>query len=390
MSDRIESGHFLKARLAELKVRAEKYLPGAKYASIYFHEEGRMILVPPELTIISQFGHAIDYASGVFEGGSVVINETTGQPNIILNQPRLERLFDRSLPSRNLQSSINPAEMAQAIHELITANGLDLFRHPDGQTPGYVRAYIRPSIQPASLAGYGISRRPGYPVDVGIAVWAWPDYLPPELAQNGGVAAITGHQRLFPITGKHASNYGAASVEGTLARSLGCDELIYLAPYLIDKSGHLYWQDPNCQGIKLEDGVIADGPGEECLALTADQTTIVYPPMRVNRLGGTVLAYIIEHMAKSLGLVTQEKDITLRDLQNGKYAGLAMVGNAVKVTPMRELNLYSGNSLRDVIELFPSGDVPEMLELLKQRWEGETRGLIQPSHESLLTPVNLP
>lgn len=385
----IVGGRFLTEQLWELRLSAEKYFPGAKYTCVYSHTRGEMVLVPLENAVASQFGHAVDYGSGIFEGSSAVMNERTGEPSIILQGPRLRRLYERSLPARGYQAPISQGELASATIDLIAANGPNLFRHPDGVTLGFVRAYIRPSLQPASLSGFGISLRENYPIDVGIVAWSWPDYLPPELAQNGGVAAITGHQRLFPITGKHASNYGAAVKDSTLVRSLGADELVYLAPYLIDKDNHLYWCDPNDQEAKLTDGVIADGPGEECLALTADQRTLVYPPMRVNRLGGTVLRYIVDHMAANLGLATREADITLHDLRDGKYAGLALVGNAVKVTPMRQLNLYRDNTLHEQIELFAKGHVPEKLELLRQRWENETRGLIDASHSSLLTPVPL-
>jgi len=346
-----------------------------------------MVTVPIEYALGSLFGHAVDYGSGVFEGSSAVVNERTGIPNIILLGPRNARLFHRSLPARGYASPVTEEQFGQAMMDLVSVNGMSLFRHPDKKTPGFVRAYIRPSIHPASLAGYGISMRLDYPIDAAIIAWAWPDYLDPNLATRGGVCAITGHQRLFPITGKHPSNYGAAAMDGLLARKMGADELLYLAPYLIDKGGHLYWNDPNDLEAKLQDGVIADGPGEECVALTADQKTLVYAPMRVNRLGGTVLQYIIDHLAKNIGLATREADITLHDLRAGKYAGLAMLGNAVKVTPFRKINLYDGRRLSEGVELFEEGEVPEMLDRLITRWEAETRGLIDPSHSSLLTPV---
>ncbi len=385
----IVGSRFQTERLHELQTRAEKYFPGAKYAAVYSHTHDKIEYVPISYALASQFGHATDYGSGLFEGSSAVINERTGEPNIVLQEPRLRRLYGRSLPARGYQAPVCEKQLAIAISDLICLNSPDLFRHPDGVTPGFVRAYIRPSLQPASSSGFGISLRRNYPIDLGVIAWAWPEYLPPQLAKNGGIAAITGKQRLFPITGKHASNYGEAVRDSTLARALGSDELVYLAPYLIDKDRRLYWSDPNDEGTKFTDGVIADGPGEECLALTSDQRTLVYPPMRVNRLGGTVLQYIVDHLAVNLGLDTCEADITLRDLRDGKYAGLAMVGNAVKVTPIRSLNFYLHNSFYAQIELFGEGHVPEMLERLRQRWEDETRGLIDPSHSSLLTPVTL-
>jgi branched-subunit amino acid aminotransferase/4-amino-4-deoxychorismate lyase len=237
------------------------------------------------------------------------------------------------------------------------------------------------------LGGFGVSMKKDHPIGAGILAWSWPDYLDPSLAIKGGAAAITGHQRLFPIAGKHSSNYGAAVKDGNLARSLGTDELIYLAPYLIDKNGHEYWTDPKNAEAKLRDGVLSDGPGEECVAISADQRTLIYTPMRANRLGGTTLQYIIDHLADKIGLQTREGDITLHDIRSGKYSAVAMIGNAVKVTPMREIRLYRDENTQEVLELFPEKQIPEMLQTLMDRWDQETRGLIDPSHPSLITPV---
>lgn len=373
--------------IRSLERRAGEFFPGASLVAVYSHKSRKIEYIPIHHALSSTFGHAIDYGSGVFEGASALVNERTGIPNVVLLEARNHRMYHRSLPARGYESPVSEKDFVGAILELIRLNGPALFRHPDGKTPGLVRAYIRPTVYPSSLSGYGISLRRNYPIDAAIVSWAWPDYLDPTLSKRGGTCAITGQQRLFPITGKHPSNYGAAVKDGTLARSLGADELIYLAPYLIDQSGRLYWNDPNNIRAKLVDGVISDGPGEECVALTADQKTLIYAPMRVNRLGGTVLGYIIDHMAKNLGLITREADITLHDLRAGKYAGLAMVGNAVKVTPIRQVNLFDDGVLVDSICLFKEGDVPENLANLSYRWDLETRGLIDPSHPSLLTPV---
>jgi branched-subunit amino acid aminotransferase/4-amino-4-deoxychorismate lyase len=373
--------------LGSVKQRAADNFPGASLVSVYSHTQKQMITVPIGEAVAAQFGHAIDYGTGCFEGSSALVHERTGVPHVVLLEARSNRLYQRSLPARLYEAPVSQADFNTAMLDLIVQQGLDLFRHPDGKTSGYVRAYIRPTVQPASYGGFGISMKPGYPIDAGIIAWAWPDYLDPTLSSRGGVAAITGQQRLFPITGKHASNYGAAAADGNLVRSMGADELIYLAPYMLDKSGNEYWADPTDVDTNLRDGAICDGPGEECVALTADQKTLVYVPMRANRLGGTVLQYIIDYMAPTLGLQTLQADISLHDLRNGNYAGMAMVGNAVKVTPVRKLDLYKGEELVESIELFEESNIPERLLTLQERWDQETRGIIDPSHPSLITPV---
>lgn len=354
---------------------------------VYDHELEKMLALPLEMCLGSVFGHATDYGSGIFEGSSAMMNERTGIPNVILLTARNERLYKRSLPARGYQSPIEAAGLSRTTLDLVAINGDGLFHHPSSR--GFVRAYIRTSIHPASLEGYGISLRNEYPIEVGVVAWTWPDYLKPELATEGAVCAITGHQRLFPITGKHASNYGSASVEGSLARRLGADELAYLAPYLIDADGCGYWADPSNVDAKLRDGVISDGPGEECIGIRKKDEALVFAPMRVNRLGGTVLQYIVDHMAPTLGIKTVEADITMHDLRRGKYSALAMVGNAVRVTPVRKLSLYNGENIFEEIDLFEKGEVPETLRLMVDRWDLETRGLVDPSHQSLLTEVDM-
>ncbi len=378
------------SQINSFQTRAREFLIGAKYAMVYSHEEKMLIALPPENALSAQFSHATDYASGVFEGSSAMVNERTGVPHVILLEARSKRLFKRSLPARGYASPVSREIFNQAVMDIVAINGISLFNNPNPQNKNkYARAYIRPTIHPAPLEGYGISMRKNYPINAAIIAWTWPDYFNPDLYTQGAVAAITGHQRLFPITGKHASNYGAAVKDGNLARDLGSDELIYLAPYLINAQGTTYWADPGDVDKKLRDGVVSDGPGEEYLALTSDLKTLIYAPMRVNRLGGTVLQYIIDHLAKNIGLETKEADITLHDLRGKKYAAVCMVGNAVKVTPVRQINCYKHGKIIETIELFTKGNISQPLNMLIERWDKETRGLIDPSHPSLTSSVDL-
>ncbi len=385
---RVVGDEYVDEVVGEAEESAEERFPGAKYVSVYSHKDKEMVLVPIEKALTPAFGHAIDYASGVFEGGSVIINERTGIPNIVLLEPRNRRLFDRSLPSRDFQSPISEEELTWAMKQLVIANGENLFRDPDGVTPGWVRAYIRPSIHPKQLEGMGISKRDDYPIDVGILTWAWPDYLDPKMSSRGGVVAVTGKQRMEPITGKNASNYGEAGVDSKKARWLGTDEQAYLAPYLMTKAGVPFQEYPADKWAKMAEGVMADCSGEEIAAISADHKYLVYTPMRTNRLGGTVLQYLIDGMAEKVGLIPIERDITLNDLRAGKYAGLAMIGNAVEIKPVRAVYLFDENRLAEAIELFKAYEVPEKLNVLRLRWEDETRGRIKPTFPWLLTPVS--
>lgn len=380
------TGELIGEQISTLKQRAEKNFPGTTYAIFWSHEEHQMVAAPPYLILTSPFSHSIDYGSGLFEGSSALINERTGIPHIILFKPRNDRLFNRSLPARLYQSPVCREEFEQAQLDFVAINGPGLFKDPNAKNTQNVRAYIRPTIHPAGLGGYGVSLKGEYPIDAAIITWPWPDYLSPSVYTKGMRAAITGHQRLSPVTGKHASNYGAAGMEGSLIRSFGIDELIYLARYLIDEHGHQYWADPNDHEAKLRDGVLADGPGEEIFAITADGKTMVYPPMRVNRLGGTVLEYVRTYMAPNLGIQTEERDITLRDIRAGKYLSLGMQGNAVKIAPVRMLQIVDNKGVvSEQIEF----TISEPLIILMDRYDRESRGLIDPSHPSFTTPVDM-
>ena len=380
----------LSSQLKLFKDRAKSYLPNAKYVMFYHHHTKKLIAAPPEYALSSQISHAIDYASGMFEGGSAMVNETTGIPHVILHQPRLNRLFNRSLPSRGYKSPVSQAFLSQAILDIVAINGLELFQNPDPKSKNkYVRAYIRPTIHPAPIAGYGISMRIDYPIDAAIITWSWPDYLDPGIYTDGAVAAITGHQRLFKISGKNSSNYGQGVIDGTVVRKMGDDELIYLAPYLKRKTGGVYYHDPNDIDSKLKDGVLCDGPGEELFALSKDGQTLVYNPMKANRLGGTVLQYFIDHLLPALKLKSKRAEISLHDIRADKYSAIGMLGNAVKVAPIRKIKLYKEEKVIEEYEFYKKGKMPATLQILINRWDQETRGLVKPSHPSLTTPVNL-
>ena len=384
-----EAAHLIAQQITENRQLAEQNLSGAKYAAFYSLTSQAMDLAPPELIIGSPFGHAEDYGSGIFEGGSAMVNERTGIPNIVLHEQRLDRLFNRSLPARGYAPRVSREQFGQAMLTTVAVHGLEIFRNPDTDGRGpWVRAYIRPSVHPKPLSGYGVSLRPNYPIEAVVITFTWPDYLDPKMYTDGGIAAIFGYQRAQPITGKHASNYGPSSIEGKEARELGADELVYLAPYLVDSDGSRFWADPNDLDLKFQRGTLADGPGEEVFAIKKDMRTFVYPPMRVNRLGGTVLDYVVRFMAPRLGLETQEADVTLADLREGKYAAVGMIGNAVRIAPIAELRFFREKTHVDSLELFNKGNIPEPMIRLRDRWNDEITGRIDASHASLLTPVD--
>src|SRR3989344_1006201 len=194
----------LDLQVETLETRAQNTLSGAKYVIRYSHELQKLVALPTHLTIESPFSHALDYGSGAFEGLSAMLNERTGVPHIILLQARSQRMFDRTLPSIGYSSPITLPDFKQSITDLIAIHGDSIFYLPD-QPSKSTRVYIRPTIHPASLTGYGLGISKDCPIDLGIVAWTWPDYLNPKIFAEGGIAAVTGAQRLQKIVGKHAS-----------------------------------------------------------------------------------------------------------------------------------------------------------------------------------------
>lgn len=386
----------VRQQLKTLAERLKRNFPGTSYAIFYNHATHHLEPAPPQVIISSPFSHAIDYASGCFEGISAHVNERTGIPQVILLEPRTKRMFTRSIPNSGFKSPIGANEFQQAVVDFVAINGYEyqLFRNPK-QNSELARAYVRPSIHPAALGGYGVWLPAGYPVDATFITWPWPDYLDPKMYTKGGEVAITGKQRLSFITGKHSRNYGEAVVDSKEAREqFGANEFVYLAPYLVDENGSRFWTNPRNSQMKLKYGALADGPGEEVIALKKDQKTLIYPPIEVNRLGGTTLEYIKDYLAPRFGIKTQEGDITLADLRADKYVALAMIGNAVRVAPIRLIRILdtacdSEEVLQEEIELFSPGNIPEPLRALMRRYEDEINGRVDPSHPSLLTPVDM-
>lgn len=354
---------------------------------------GKIAMCPPHsiLNFAPNQQHRSDYATGSWEGSSAepILDENNNitDINVILHRPRLAR-FVRSLKARGYNLSMPIEEFGQSILDTVAIHGPEVMTADDGAP---LRAYIRPSAG-SGVGPWGVSLGSNHFIESSVLVFRWGSYFPDvdRIKKEGARAVITGMQRMFPIIGKHASNYGAASTDGALARNMQYDELIYLAPYGI-KNNELDFNIKDFSEM-MRYGVLSDGPGEEIIAILKDGETLIYPPMRVNRLGGTVLDYVVKYLAPKLGFTVREQDITLDQIRSGEVSGLAFVGNAVKVTPIGKLDLV--RPIKDSLEgekveaLFDKPIHKAILEI-RDQFANELSGRKTPSHESLLTPVDL-
>jgi branched-subunit amino acid aminotransferase/4-amino-4-deoxychorismate lyase len=367
---------------------------GARYVlrNLPFTQE-QLIFCPPYsiLNMAPCQQHRIDYGTGSFEGSSAEpylnsAGEVVGI-NIILHKPRMQRLL-RSLQNRSYVLPMAPERFAQAILDAVAVHGKSIVV-AENHTAS--RAYIRPSIGPG-VGPLGVSFKEGHFIETSVLVYRWGDYFQDaeRIRDHGARVVITGVKRMFPITGKHASNYGSAAAEGSIARKLSYDELIYLAPYGI-KNNILDYGIVDFDEL-MRWGVVSDGPAEEIFALLSDGETLIYPPKRVNRLGGTVLNYIVEFMAPKMGLRVIEKDITLQDIREGRIVGLAFAGNAVKITPIGSVDIVKSSQCgiaEEITTLADFGGIHPTIIKLRNQFAAELCGKTEPSHASLLTPVDL-
>ncbi len=356
-------------------------------------DPAQMVVCPPTslLNMAPNQQHRGDYATGIFEGSSaeptVDGNGKITGVNVVLQEPRLKR-FRRSMQARNFDLPVPLEQFGQAILDITALHGLDVVTADDGSA---TRAYIRPAAGPG-VGKWGVAHSAGHRVEASTIIFRWGHYLPDVdrvYSGSGARCAITGVQRMFAVRGKHASNYGNAAFDGNVAHQLHYDELVYLAPYGI-RDGEVVYGLSDFDDL-IRDGVLADGPGEEIFGILSDGETLVYPPMRVNRLGGTVLQYLIDHLAPALGLKTLEADITLADLRAGKVVGLAYAGNAARVAPIGQLDIVKPgvDGTGEVVETVVQFGIHPAIAAIRDQWENELRGRKPASHASLLTPVDL-
>ena len=133
------------------------------------------------------------------------------------------------------------------------------------------------------------------------------------------------------------------------------------------------------------DVVLADGPGEEVAAFTP-RGDLWIPPMDVNRLGGTTLAYVERYLASKLGIRTFVRPFSLRNIMQREIETLIYLGNAARIAPIGEIKVF--DSENNPLYLFRR-KIGYAARKLVDGCEQEVSAQIEPAHPSLLTPVDL-
>ncbi len=269
-------------------------------------------LVPWEDAKVHVLTHALHYGTGVFEG--VRAYETEIGTAVFRHNEHLERL-EKSARHYYMDIPFSRAELREATHELIAANGLR-------------SCYIRPLV----IRGYGpMGLDPlSNPVEVYIAVWEWGAYLGDEGKANGVRAKVSSYRRISPDSliphAKASGQYLNSVLAKIEASKAGYDEAI-----LLDHKG-----------------VVCEGTGENVFVIRDGE--IFTPPHTASILDGINRRSVME-IARDLGYRVTERDIARSELVHADEVFLT--GTAAELTPMREI---------DDIELGPPGEITRQIQ----------------------------
>lgn len=398
----LESCYFPRLSQISLREKLRADLTGANYVLTYSHTEGKLVIVPPwhDLNTSLLQSPGKDYGHAVFEGISaepIVSQEGELQgANVILLAPRMRRL-EKSIITHGFDIPVKPNDIKQGILDLVSILGPDIFETKTGE---YKRAYIRPSVA-RGQGRFGVSMGEGQQIDMSVLAWNWPYYLPdPErVYRRGGlqVAAFTNEQRLSKIYAKEAANYGHSGIVAKRARLTRSwyqnnDEALLFGPYTINPANgkpereviNQMWLREELFSV-ISELVISDGPGEEVVAITPSGE-LWYPPMNVNRLGGTTLSYVVNYLAPNLGIPVRERAFCLKNIQLGDIATLIFMGNAARIAPIGLVTLYDEKDRPlDTYDM----DIHPTAKDLVNRFEDEVAARVNASGRELLSFVDL-
>ena len=185
-------------------------------------------------------------------------------------------------------------------------------------------------------------------VDTAIAIWPWGTYLGDEGLKNGIKAKISSFQRIapniMPSVAKATGQYINSILAKLEALDCGFDEAI-----LLDSRGF-----------------ISEGPGENIFIVK--DSKLYTPPLHASILAGITREVVIQ-IAKDLGYVVEETDLTRSDLYSASEAFFS--GTAAEITPIRQI---------DGIEIGKPGNITKSIQ---SKFFDTVRGRI-PEYESWL------
>jgi branched-chain amino acid aminotransferase len=247
---------------------------------------------------IHVLSHVVSYGSSVFEG--IRCYETPGGPAVFRLREHVRRMVDSAKIYRMDTFQFTQQQLADAILELVSVNGLR-------------SCYVRP----IALRGYGEMGVNGLknPVDVYLACWEWGKYLGDEAINEGVDVCISSWSRIAPNTlpalSKAGANYMNSQLIKMEAMANGYSEGIAL-----DKSGY-----------------VSEGSGENVFVVRDGK--IVTPPLGTSVLPGITRDTILT-IAGEMGIPIVEQVMPRELLYIADEVFFS--GTAVEITPVRSID----------------------------------------------------
>ena len=254
-------------------------------------------LVAWEDAKVHVLSHGLHYGTGVFEG--VRAYETDSGTAIFRHDDHIARLV-RSAALYYMPLPYSAAELRQATHDLLIANGLR-------------ECYIRP----VAFRGYGVMGLYPLeaPVDVAIAAWPWGAYLGDDSKRVGIRAKVSSWRRM--------------SSDSFIPESKACGQYLnsVLAKIEATKAGYE-------EAILLDQrGLVGEGSGENVFIVR--DGAIVTPGLCGGILEGITRNSVLT-IARDLGIAVVERDVARTEL----YAAdeVFVTGTAAEVAAIREID----------------------------------------------------
>ena len=247
---------------------------------------------------IHVLSHVVSYGSSVFEG--IRCYSTPAGPAVFRLREHVRRMVDSARIYRMENLGFSPAQLAEAMLELVRVNHMDA-------------CYIRPIV----LRGYGeVGVNPlKNPIDVYIACWEWGQYLGEEALAEGVDVCVSSWTRLAPNTLPAMAKAGANYMNSQLIK--------------MEALANGY-----TEGIALDAaGYVSEGSGENIFVVRDGK--IHTPPLGASVLPGITRDAILT-LARDLGIPLVEAIVPREMLYIADEVFFS--GTAAEITPIRSID----------------------------------------------------
>jgi len=253
--------------------------------------------IPWDKATIHVLSHVVSYGTSVFEG--IRCYATPDGPAIFRLPEHVRRLVDSAKIYR-MDFAFTPAELAEAMRELVRINDLD-------------SCYIRP----IAIRAYGdVGVNPlNNPVDIYLACWVWGKYLGDDALAEGVDVCVSSWKRIAPNTLPALAKAGANYMNSQLIKMEAVT------------NGY-------SEGIALDEaGYVSEGSGENIFVVRDGR--LHTPPLGASVLPGVTRDSVLK-LAHDLGAPVVETIIPREMLYIADE--VFFTGTACEITPIRSID----------------------------------------------------